>query len=74
MYRPSKSYSNDPRWLTVRYPGKCARCARPIHKGSRAYYYPADKTLLCDAGACGIAAERDFRSMAADECAYGGAY
>lgn len=74
MYRPARSYSRDPRWLTARYPGTCRRCGRPIARGARAYYYPSDKSLYCDADGCGGACERDFRSMAMDEELYGGAY
>lgn len=74
MYRPAKSYPRDPRWLTVRYPGRCARCGRQIAKGARAYYYPSDKSLYCDADGCGGACERDFSNMVEQEDFYGGAY
>ncbi len=50
----------DPRWITVRFEGNCVRCKRPIHPGKRAFYYPEDRSLYCEADDCGKAASREF--------------
>ena len=51
-----KHYKNDPRQLTVKFPGTCASCGARLPKGVNAYYYPTSKRLYCLA--CG---EADFR-------------
>ncbi len=62
-----KQYRNDPHWITVRYAGKCSKCAAIIAKGSEAYYYPSTKTLLGKACGCAGQAEADFESHVFDE-------
>jgi len=61
----------DPRWITAQYTGKCDKAGCPvgvIPKGSRAFYYPATRALLCEA--CGKEAERDFSAHLFDERGY----
>lgn len=61
-------YSKDPRTITARFPGKCAKCGAPIHKGERAYYYPNGKKLYgMTACNCGHTARADFEAAAADD-------
>jgi len=55
----------DPRWITVRYAGKCAQCGSTVKAGARAYYWPADKSMYCEK--CGQQASRDFAAAAWDE-------
>ncbi len=62
-----RRYKCDPRWINVRFEGKCARCKRPIHVGERAFYYPGDRSLCCEAEECGKAASREFTALAFDE-------
>ena len=59
----------DPKWITVRYP---ARCAEPnyrteINSGDRAFYYPSDKALYDTHCGLGEKAERDFNAHRIDE-------
>lgn len=60
-----KHYKNDPRQLTVKFPGTCASCGARLPKGVNAYYYPTSKRLYCLA--CGEADFRLFLQAAADE-------
>ncbi len=64
------SYSGDPRWITARFPSKCAKCGQPINKGERAFYYPNGKQIF--AVPCGHAEDnaRDFEALAFDEAMY----
>lgn len=62
-------YSNDPRWVEARFPGKCARCGASIAKGARAFFYPSSRSLYC-AGDCGDEASADFEAAAFDEGNY----
>lgn len=62
-----KHYSSDPRWLAVRWPGKCAGCGAPIRKGYDAYYYPLTKTLYGKDCGCGDAHCAEFQARAFDE-------
>jgi hypothetical protein len=58
----------DPYWLTgTKWDGFCSKCNGSIRKGSRAFYYPNARTMLCDADACGGQASRDFNAAVADE-------
>jgi len=58
-------YARDPRWLTTRYPGKCASCNADVPQGVRAFYYPIGRKLLCPA--CSEAAAAEFEAAAFDE-------
>jgi hypothetical protein len=42
-----RRFKCDPKWITVRYPAKCAEpnCQTEIKSGERAFYYPGDKAL-----------------------------
>jgi len=61
-----RRFKSDPKWITVRYP---ARCAEPtqVNQGERAFYYPSDKALY--GSRCGHSekAERDFNAQRIDE-------
>jgi hypothetical protein len=46
---PMPHYKCDPRWITVRFEGKCVRYKRAIRTGERAFYYPEDRALHCEA-------------------------
>ena len=45
----------------------CLRCKRSIHPGERAFNYPEDRSLYCEAEDCGKAANREFSARAFDE-------
>jgi hypothetical protein len=60
-------YKGDPRWITVRSESICTRCRRRIYAGDRAFYYPEDRSLYCQAQECGKAASREFSARALDE-------
>lgn len=62
-----RRYSNDPRWITVRYPGKCAKCAADIPAGREAFYYPSTRSLHGKDCGCGDTASADFNALAFDE-------
>ncbi len=63
-------YKHDPYWLIARYPGRCTNgsCQGHIHPGSKAFYYPKGKFILC--AKCGEAASREFDMLAMDEEMY----
>ena len=63
----NRSYSADPRWLTVRYACKCAVCGRKIEPGETAFYWPHSKTMDCRAVNCGTKSAMDFQSAKQDE-------
>jgi hypothetical protein len=65
-------YVGDPHWITCKFPGKCAKCSKPIAKGAEAFYYPRDKGMYGKACGCGDAAANDFRNCAEAEAYYGG--
>ena len=68
-------YARDPYWIeSVRYTGECSRCKTPILKGTRAFYYPNGKRLLCSSDHCGGTASREFDSAVFDEAQYNGGY
>jgi hypothetical protein len=60
-------YAKDPRWLTVKYRCRCARCGTEIKPGQRGFYYPNGKKLLCDLPDCGKQASAEFEAAAFDE-------
>jgi hypothetical protein len=62
-----RRYKCDPRWINVRFEGKCVRCKRPIHTGERAFHYPEDRSLYCEGEECGKAASREFSAQVFDE-------
>lgn len=40
-------YKSDPRWISVKFDGSCARCKSVIRRGERAFYYrPGSLALL----------------------------
>lgn len=62
------SYRNDPRWITVKFGSPvCTRCKTTIRKGSEAFYYPNDKTMLCAGESCGKQESRNFQAASFDE-------
>ena len=42
-----RRFKCDPKWITVRYPARCAEpnCQAEINSGERAFYYPGDKAV-----------------------------
>ena len=60
-------YKSDPRWISAKFDGSCARCKRVIRRGERAFYYPQDRSLYCEQESCGQAANRDFSGRVFDE-------
>jgi len=65
-------YSGDPRWITCRWPGKCASCGAAMARGAQAFRYKTGQ-LYGDACGCGQTREHEFIAEAEDELAYGGA-
>jgi hypothetical protein len=65
--RPMRRYKCDPRWINVRFEGECVHCKLQIRRGERAFYYPEDHSLYCEAEECGKAASREFSARAFDE-------
>ena len=70
-------YARDPYWTTARFASRCQRtssatpgstCGAPIRKGDRIFYYPASRSVLCEA--CGADAAADFDAHAFDEAVY----
>jgi hypothetical protein len=65
-------YSNDPRWLTARFAGKCSTkdCGARVKPGDRVFYYPSSKAIY--AQTCGHADDnaRDFAAASFDEEGY----
>lgn len=64
---PWKHYNNDPFWLYLKYPGKCSNCLRRIKPSERAFYFPADRSMMCTMDDCGEQASRDFNAAVFDE-------
>jgi hypothetical protein len=60
-------YKSDPRWISVKFDGSCARCKSVIRRGERAFYYPQNRSLYCERDNCGQAASRDFSARVFDE-------
>jgi len=66
---------DDPYWITTQHAGHCSGSRNAKHAavlgipaGSRAFYYPRGKYLLCQQ--CGEAASREFEAARDDEQAY----
>jgi hypothetical protein len=66
------SYAGDPRKITARRPGTCAKCGKPFLAGERIFYYPKGKQTY--SGECALAAERDFEAARSDEDAMSGGF
>ena len=62
----SKSYLNDPRWLTAKF-GQCTECKTKL-AGKRAFYYPLTKECFCEK--CGEKHAGDFAAAKFDEDFY----
>lgn len=62
-YGYHKTYGGDPYWLTLKYPGHCDKCHKPLARGERAYYYPRTRTMFGEACGHGQEAEQDFHSQ-----------
>jgi hypothetical protein len=64
-----RRFKCDPKWITVRYPAKCAEpnCQTGINSGERAFYYGSDKALYGTRCGHGEKAERDFNAHRIDE-------
>ncbi len=60
-------YRNDPHWITVRFPSACGGCDKPVHKGERAFYYPASRTVYGDACGCARQQSAEFDGAAFDD-------
>ena len=68
MSRYGRSYRNDPHWITVKFGAPpCARCHSAIKPGSEAFYYPANRSMLCSGESCGAQDARDFAAARQDE-------
>jgi hypothetical protein len=59
-----RRFKFDPKWITVRYPARCAEpnCQMDINSGERAFYYPSNKALYGTCCGHGEKAERDFNT------------
>ena len=64
-------YSGDPYWLNARFHSTC-KCGRPIKKGDSIFYYPRQRTAMCDGPNCGAKASAEFNAAAQDEAVYCG--
>ena len=64
-----RRFKCDPKWITVRYPAKCAEpnCQTQIKQGERAFYYPADRAVYGSSCGHGEKAEREFAAHRIDE-------
>ena len=62
-YGYHKTYGGDPYWLTLKYPGHCDKCHKPLARGERAYYYPRTRSMFGEACGHGQEAEQDFHSQ-----------
>ena len=59
------SYKNDPREIKTRFHSSCTKCAKPLPKGTNAYYWPSSRKVFCLS--CGDEDYREFLSHAWDE-------
>ncbi len=50
-------YSNDPRWIRAKYPGRCF-CGAQIKPGDQALYYPIGRKIACQS--CGYTTEAEL--------------
>jgi hypothetical protein len=57
----------DPHWLTVRWKTKCAICHRTIQPGEQAFYWPASRSMDCNANECGRRSALNFQAAVEDE-------
>ena len=55
--------NNEPREITVKFPGKCAETGRELKKGDRAVYYPDSKDMFHPDSKQAY----EFRNMKADD-------
>ena len=64
-----RRFKCDPKWITVRYPARCAEpnCQAEINSGERAFYYPGDRAVYGTRCGHGEKAERDFNAHRIDE-------
>jgi hypothetical protein len=67
-----RRFNCDPKWITVRYPAKCAEpnCQTLINASDRAFYYPSVRALYGSGRGHGEKAERDFAAHRIDENGY----
>ena len=67
-----RRFKCDPKWITTRYPAKCAKpdCEVPITPGECAFYYPEDRTFYGHRCGHGQEAARDFNAHRIDEDGY----
>ena len=61
-YRRRRIRDINPRWVTVRYAGKCAQCGATIEPGTKALYQPATKTML--SGECADSEQERLQTAA----------
>lgn len=66
------SYRGDPRWIEVRFDGRCAKrgCGAAIRRGEAAFYYPNGRQLFGKPCGHGDEAAADFEAHRADEGGY----
>lgn len=62
-YGYHKTYRGDPYWLTLKYPGHCDKCHKPLARGERAYYYPNGRKMFGESCGHGQEAEQDFHAQ-----------
>lgn len=62
-YGYHKTYSGDPYWLTLKYPGYCNKCHKALARGERAYYYPRTRSMFGESCGHGQEAEQDFHNQ-----------
>jgi len=43
----SNAKSDQPRWIRMRFPGRCRLCGRDLRKGEKVLYEPANSTVRC---------------------------
>jgi hypothetical protein len=67
-----RRFKSDPKWITVRYPVRCAKsaCEVPITAGERAVYYPEERSLYGSRCGHGEEAAREFAAHRRDEDGY----
>ena len=57
----------DPKWIKAKFSSSCHGCKRTVKKGDDIFYYPIDRTVLCDAPNCGLKASQEFEAAKFDE-------
>ena len=60
-------FSHDPRWITVRFVCKCAKCGAPVKAGESAFYYPIGKSVYGEKCGCAQEHARDFEAARFDD-------